>query len=146
MNVSRESVFVALFGLLSQLKNSPFLTVSRRWEPYQNFAPEQQPALFVMQDNQRGEQKAYGLQKWTLKASLWIYCYQGAEDDFVASTTLNNLLDLVEAAIQPAPGFERQMLGGIVQNCFIDGEIDVVEGVLGQQSVARIPITIITGD
>jgi len=149
MNVSRESVFQALFTLVSGalIGGQPaFVTTSRRLQQWSNVAPAQQPALFVMEGNQSaGESGPYGLTRWELRAHLFIYARVGADPEETPSTTLNNLVDAVEWAILNVPKGQAQTLGGLVSDCRIVGEVVIDEGVLDQQALAIVPVSIITG-
>ena len=58
------------------------------------------------------------------------------------STILNGLVDAVAAALAPEPASNKQTLGGLVQHVWIDGAIVTDEGVLADQAVAIIPITL----
>ena len=68
-----------------------------------------------------------------------------ADDDPYSSPApaLNVLLDAVEVAL--APDFTGyQTLGGLVYDCKISGKIETLEGILGGQEVALVPIEILT--
>ena len=151
MNASRESIYAALFALFTPLLGTedtpgPFVTISRKWVPFSECDRTQQPALYQMQDDQTSDQKqAMGLPRWTLRAQLYLYSSPDQASDVIPSTQLNNLLDAVEGALMPQFAGEKQTLGGLVQNCWIDGKITIIEGVLGQQAVAVIPISMLTG-
>jgi len=59
----------------------------------------------------------------------------------VPSVQINQILDELEAALAPPPGPSfKQTLGGLVEHCWINGEIQTDEGTLGNQAVAIIPI------
>jgi hypothetical protein len=144
MNVDRETVFQALFDLVSQAPG--FVTRSRRWVPWSNCPASLQPALYQAQSNQRAdEQAATGLTRWTLHAWLMIYNRIGADPAAIPSTPLNQLVDAVENVLQ-APCGEKQTLGGLVTQCSIVGDVLIDEGVLDQQGIAMLPIVIITGE
>lgn len=144
MNVSRETIFQALFDLVSQAPG--FVTRSRRWVPWSNCPASLQPALYQVQSNQRAdEQAATGLTRWTLHAWLMIYNRVSADPRAISSTPLNQLVDGIEEILQ-APRGEKQTLGGIVTQCSIMGDVLLDEGVLDQQGIAMLPIVIITGE
>ena len=81
-------------------------------------------------------------QVWTLTLDLFIYAHTQMDKTIAPSTITNGLVDAVAAAIAPDPVSNKQTLGGLVQHAWIDGAIVTDEGVLGDQAVAIIPITI----
>jgi hypothetical protein len=58
---------------------------------------------------------------------------------------LNPLLDALEAALSPSPATGIQNLGlpAMVQHAYIAGKIETDEGVLGDQSIAIVPVQIL---
>ena len=138
--MQREPVYQALFDLLSA--SAGFLTTGRRLQGWED-TPEQ-PALFQMQVGEKAEQKALGLTQWKLSVRVWIYARSDEASGTAPSSVLNPLVDAVCAAVAPVPAGERQTLGGLALNAFVDGEIRTFEGVLGRQAVAIIPVSILT--
>ena len=54
---------------------------------------------------------------------------------------VNQLLDELDEVLRPpvGPSF-KQTLGGLVEHCWIEGEIHTDEGWLGLQSIAVVPV------
>lgn len=137
---TREAVFAALFA---QLQAVPGLTlVSRRLKNTQDIAAEDFPAAFQVQGPQKIIYKGGVPAVLDMEVS-WVLSVNNDDPSSAPSTDLNNLIDAACAQIAPAPGFERQDLGGLVEYCAVEGTIDVVEGVLGNRAVAVIPIRIV---
>lgn len=146
MNVTRETVYAALFALLSNVDG--FVTYSRRLKHWSNVIAEEQPALFQVQGHQAPQQTGRGIPpKWLLRAELYVYVNAGKDSSVVPAISLNKLLDSIEAALKPSTGTDLmqnvQTLGGIVSHCWLDGEIEVFDGALGEQSIAIVPISIL---
>jgi len=151
MNSPRESVFAALFALLTPLQGSPptvgqpFVTVSRRLVPWTDCDSTLQPAIYQWQDDEdTSQQQVWGENIWTLRAKLFIYAWN-ADDSTPSSPAMNALLDAVESALGTIPIGQINTLGGLVNNCYIDGKVIFAENVQAQQSVIVVPITIVTG-
>lgn len=150
MNYPDETIYAALFALVDQAQLNgarAWVTSSRKWQSWTDVSPSNQPALFVRQGIQDADQNTdYGLTRWKLRASLWIYC-QHPPDGSNPSTLINNLLTAVKTVLQPVPA-DKQTLGGLVNNCYIEGRVLIDEGLAPQdtQCIVVIPISIITGD
>jgi hypothetical protein len=82
-----------------------------------------------------------------MRADLYVYARNelNAEGfDSGGGQVLNPLLDAIEAALAPVPVQGNvQTLGGLVSRAYIDGEIEIDEGNIDNQSVAIIPVSII---
>lgn len=138
---SREQIFAALFA---QVSSSAFVTMSRRMQHYANVDSASQPALFQSEGKQTAAVVAGKPTKWTFRAALAIYAHAQTANPDDLTSTLNDLVDGVVAALDREPATERQTLGGLVYDCRVQGDIETDEGFLGDQAVALIPIEIIT--
>lgn len=160
MALNREAIFVALFARLSAISGLAYS--SRIWKGFDDTeSNSEQPALFLIKGNEsqvslsRGMPLAWKLTAWCL------LCARTSEADptVSASTTINELLTLVEAALERtategpnAAAFFMQnpdlmlgtTLGGLCTSCRIEGDIVTDEGALGLQGYAAIPISIHT--
>jgi hypothetical protein len=87
--------------------------------------------------SQSVEAKGFGLAALSLNATLYLYCQN--HDPGLQ----NDLLDAVEEALAPEPGEAVLTLGGLVARCWIDGDIETDEGLLGEQAVAIVPVSIL---
>lgn len=141
-----ESIYQALFNRLSNIQG--MVSVSRRLKHFNHVHNDQRPALFVTQGNQT-ENPVKGLNaKIILSADLYLYVFE-VDPDKAISTQINNYVDLIRNAIKPEfPEIcEYQTLNGLVEHCWIDGTIEIYEGVDGMldgQGIAIIPIQILT--
>lgn len=144
MNVPREQISVALFNLLKGAY--PFAVAQRAGVMWDNVPS--QPAMFLFQVGESGTQaSAIGLTKWRLHFWCLIYLRaqpQAVGQDDTIETTMNQILDAIESTLQPIRG-EKQTLGGIVNNAWIEGQIGVDTGILDQQCALIIPLMVETG-
>lgn len=136
--MNREAIYSALFDRLAALDG--LTTASRVLAHWDDVAPNMQPALYMTVVSQQAEQVTGFPSKYSLDAKVWIYCHRDTSE-VVPSAAVNNLLDEMDAALAPppGPGF-KQTLGGLVEHCWVNGEIVTDEGTLGNQSVAIVPV------
>ena len=137
---SRETIYAALFSLLSA--SAGFNTTSRRLVVWDDVPQDLQPALFQNQKKEIPTGQPGLNQVWTLTVDIFIYAHNMGDKSTAPSTIINPLIDAVQNAIAPDPVTNKQTLGGLVQHAGIEGSIVTDEGVLGDQAVAIIPISI----
>lgn len=155
MNNPREIIAVALFNLLKDITftGSPatgggFATTARAGRMWTDVPDAAQPAMFLFQVGQAATQKpAIALYKWEMR--FWCLIYLRADPAQVdagttVETLMNAILDAFENALQPVKG-EKQTLGGLVNNVWIEGEIILDNGILDQQCAIIIPLMVQTG-
>ena len=144
MNTARETIYAALFTQVSTAAG--FTTKSRRLRHWDDVRAEEMPALFQTQITENAEQRRGVPGKWSLHAQLWVYVSTAAQQDptVVPSQLLNPLLDAIEYALRPDDVANSVCtLGGLVSHCWISGQIETSEGLLGDIEVAVIPIEIL---
>lgn len=147
--LGRETIWSAFFALLVPLRSSnggPFQVVSRRAIHYADAVA--QPALYVLQRRDEAKVRDRGIPTiWDLHAWLFIYArneINSQAPDSGGGQVLNPLIDAVEGALAPiAVQGNVQSLGGLVSRVVIDGQVEIDEGNLDNQSVAIIPIRIV---
>jgi hypothetical protein len=137
--INRETIFAALFTLVSNA--ATFNTKGRKLKHWNEISSADQPALFQTQGKEHATAGYRQPTKWMLSASIYVYAHQNALD-VLPSTALNNLIGAIELALAPDLATGEQTLGGLVQHCRIVGEVETDEGLLGDQSIAIIPIEI----
>lgn len=145
MNVSRETIYAALFSLVSG--SASFATTSRKLRHWSDVGAEEQPALFQQQLDEDIAQSRGTPANITLHAQLYIYVTTASQQtapDVVPSQLINPLIDAVDSALagDDIANFV-QTLGGLVSHCWIEGKIETYEGLLGDQAVAIIPVAIL---
>lgn len=135
----REPIAVALFAKLSAVTN--FVTVSRVLKSWGNVPQAEQPAFFLTEGEQMAAQKPGLGPVWNWKFDAHVYIHTGDQPGVAPGTLINPVIDAIEAALKPDNVMtNKQTLGGLVQHCWIEGQIDTDQGVLGGQGVAIIPI------
>lgn len=140
MRPSFESIYAALFALgqgVAGLKSA-----SRRLANAQNVPLESAPALYQVQLQQKADFQGAVPTRWELSC-MWVVVVVQSDETQPMTPTLNPILDAVTAALAPSPAMSKQTLGGLVEYAAIDGNIDISEGVMGDRTVAFIPIKVI---
>lgn len=137
---SFESIYAALFALTA---NVPGITaVSRRLQPAQDVPPQNCPALFQVQGPQKAVYNGEIQTAWELNV-MWVVVVVQTNPAQPMTPTLNPILDGIAQALAPANPMERQTLGGLVDYCAIEGNVDISEGDMGDRAVAFVPIRIV---
>lgn len=146
MTVTREQVGIALFNKL--LTSGTFPTNSRRFQTWTNIADVQKPALFLIEhEEEHAKNRNQTPAVRTTHFDCYLFIATGLDPNAVPITTLNNLIDAIDpvsgGVLTPWPSGSRQTLGGLVTDCYIDGQIIKVPGDLDGQGVAIIPIKVV---
>lgn len=141
--IQREAIYAALFSLLQNAAD--FVTADRRLQHWSDVSTAEQPALFQSQRGEVAQIKALGASTvWTLSVDVYVYAH--SSDPYLSpATVLNPLLDAIEAALAPSPvtGINDLGLPSMVQHAYISGKVETDEGVLGDQTVAVVPVEIL---
>ena len=138
MRPSFESIYAALFALGKSATG--VRTASRRLVNAQDVPVEASPALFQVQIQQQAKYQGDVPTRWDLSV-MWVVVVAQTDETQPMTPTLNPILDAVTTTLAPVTG--KQTLGGLVEYAAIDGNIDISEGVMGDRTVAFIPIHII---
>lgn len=147
MTVTREQVSEALFDLL---KSSYVYPVSRRrFLSWDDVASSEKPALFMLEHQEthaRNRQPTPANR--TLMVDVLIFISEGLDPNTIPIITLNNLIDAIDpvsrGVLKPDDILQnRQTLGGLVYDCYIEGTIDKVPGDVDGQGMVTIPIKVI---
>jgi hypothetical protein len=141
--MSREAAYGALFGLLGLLRTAGAVKVcDRKVKAIDDVNAGELPALFMGVSHQTVKPRQGMPAAHALKALVYLYA-ANPDKHTAAGVQLNGLLDAVERTLAPAPGEETQTLGGIVYHAWIEGEIEVFEGVLGERAAAIVPVVML---
>lgn len=141
MIAAREAIYAAIFAKASGV--ATFKLSGRRFKHWSTVAPTDQPALFQTQGQETPEQSRGLPAKWTVRVDLWVFVNTGGDESVAISPMLNPIVDAIEAAFVPpnvGVNGNAQTLGGLVSHCWIDGQVEYFEGVLGDQAIVIIPI------
>jgi hypothetical protein len=147
MNGTRTAISTALFNLL---KNAyAWNLADQRLQVPDNLDQESQPAMFVMKSKENVTQRGgmdFAMPVYKLSYAVLITLMAGATPETTtAESQLDAILDAVDAALQSPRKGEPQTLGGLVTNCWIEGDIQIDTPVLFQQCSIWIPITVLVG-
>jgi hypothetical protein len=146
-----EPIWVALLALLRTIPNALFVTTSRQHVQPPALSAEQQPALFVIDARETRSQKSGFPAKTMLSGFLVVYFQApppliddvGAET-VVGGTLLNALLLAIDTAMRPDNILTGKLtLGGLVEHCWIEGELDKDTGIYTPQGAALLPLKIL---
>lgn len=144
MNVTRETLYQALFDRFS--KAAAFKLAGRKLVHWSDVLGEDCPAFFQRQVSESYVRQRGLPPKVELRLEHYVYVQTLAQqtDDVVPSTMVNEILDSYEALMQPDDVAANVLtLGGLVHHCWVSGAVEIFEGVLGDQAVAIIPISVL---
>lgn len=143
--MNREAIYAALFAKLSA--STSFKTSSRRLMHWADVPAVEQPALFTSQKNETAAPASAVPGQptlWTLSVDVYVYANTAGDTSKSPAEILNPLLDAVTACLAIDNVIKNKCtLGGLVEHAWIEGTIETDEGVLGDQAVAIIPISIL---
>lgn len=157
--ITREQVSNALLALLltanfvtvnSQGQAINFVTSGRRLRFWDEVNGSQMPALFLTELKETHVRQE--LQTPTVRSIMYhafIYINDGANKAPIVTpiTTLNNILDSIDprygGVLKPDVISNRQTLGNLVYDCYIEGEPEKMPGDLDGQGLMTIPIKVI---
>lgn len=148
LHATRNQVFTALFNLLQTLPAPPGST---SWKTFTQTILEpddvpqtNQPALILCRGPQNFSQKAYGVTKITWRCFFLIYF---RSDNLKTVNTYPDqvtdpVLDSIEQLFQPQGNDQAFTLGGLVQNCWLDGMAVADPGIVDGQAIILCPVSI----
>jgi hypothetical protein len=120
--------------------------MSRRFRHFKDVTVNEIPGLFQYQaPGFRISKGARGLPVFEYR--VWWLAYLPVSSDLKtpASPQMNNYVTALCEALKPTPMVPRQTLGGLVYECYIDGQGIMDEGLLQTPSLIALPITILNG-
>jgi hypothetical protein len=155
MNQPREVIYKALFDLLKEVTwtfNAVpgfFRYKSRYLTSWDNLQIGQQPAIFLRELREQTRQDVLALPKWKLRAQVWIFAEAAGNMDQAQNypaQQINPILDAIELALVGTVPGEKQTLDGLVEHCWIEGDIVINDPTApDQQIIILIPVSISTG-
>jgi hypothetical protein len=154
--MNRNQIFNALFALVSQGEGQPglasinwpggqgFQFTSRRIRMFDNLPGK--PALCQAEFGENVRKASRDMPyRWELMAEWWVYHEAGEDADSTPTTLTNDILDALELAIAPPP-YEvnnRNTLGGLIFDCYLDGTVMKTSGDLEGQALISVPIKLL---
>ncbi len=149
---SREAIMTALVNLLAGVffqgsvnGRTTWTGVYRRLKLWNDVAKADRPVLFVTQHGDTtGYSSASLPAKVTMDVDLFVYI-DSSDPNAIPATSLNIILEAVEAAIAPQPGpGGMQTLGGLVQHVRREGKAVMDPGDIDGDGLLLIPLKIFT--
>ena len=155
MNVPRKQIATALLSLLQgananiSLGSAKFQqgAITRKPLVFASTPPASQPAMYVVHAEEEGSQNfAFGATKWAMWFVLVIYFKPDASSAGIPDDIADAILDGIEETLSAGPQAERQTLGGIVTNCYIQGRVTIgTTAADTQQMFMLVPVKVDTG-
>lgn len=143
----REAIAAAVYLIIEAAagKVVNLKTSSRKLRHFDSVKSIEMPALFQAQNPETYERTvADGPPKRTMHFSIWLYTADAQQPQVIPSQQINNMVDAIEAALAPSPLTGMFTLGGLVHRCWIEGIIEIYEGVTSDgKSIAIIPIAVL---
>ena len=150
--INREAIWAALFAWFKAQLGSNFVVYSRKHTAPPQLVPADQPAFFqvAVREKHVPDKPPGAPSKLLLRGYLILYIFDNSptedvgQETVLAETTMNNLLQAIDAALVPDnPTFGKFTIGGLVTHCWIEGDSDLDPGIFGPQCAAILPIFIL---
>jgi len=148
-HATRQQVFNALFALLKQVPapaGGKWQTFTQHLKSWDDYTSDQQPVLTLYRLPQIAEQKTFSVTKWHWKAAVFVYyridSIQCTTGSVYPEELVDDLIDAIETVFL-TPLNNRLTLGGLVYHCWIDGPITFDSGIIDNQAVIVVPISIL---
>ncbi len=144
---TREPIYTALWNLvtLDAGVQGAFVTMSRYTRHFEDVPAEAMPALFLLQKGESWIRRGRGIPAIrTLRAHFLCYTNTSAPQQNLPSTAINTLMDRLDDVLEhPGNPENVQTLGGLVNHVYLEGEVDMAEGLLQPKSIVVVPITML---
>lgn len=142
---TRKAVIAALLAQLNV--NNTFATIGHRLTDPTTIGDGNYPALFLIKPNERTERASGSMPaKRIMECYACIYTNVGDDPNAIPADAIDDLLDAIDIALAPGPADQgrggRQTLGGLVENCIVDGNIDIGPNDVLAKGQAIVPITV----
>lgn len=137
---TREQVYDALFTLCGTVID--FKTKSRRFRMPANVGIGDMPAMFMIQVLERAQPQRNLPTIWRLQVDL-ILMMNVADPNVVPASLFNPVVDALCVKLAPVPPSDVQTLGGLVQHCWIEGDVEIYDGSITDQAICVVPIVIL---
>lgn len=154
MSVARVTVAAALLAQLMAangfLSSNQFVKNGRRLTKPEQAAAPGEPGLYLVKPSEdykySDNDESRGVPaKREISFVAVVYTDVGTDADAVPADLIDTLLDAIDAALQSGldPGTFKQTLGGLVDDCRIEGRIEFSPGDSQGKGETIIPITVV---
>ncbi len=134
--MEREPIYQAIYDAMAATRPT---TVSRKLKHWNDVPASQQPAVLMHEQYEEAIQGKGLPVQWKGYVEIYLYTNTGGDADAIPAIEMNIWLDKIEAVFRPLAG-RVNTLGGVVQHCWIEGQIQRFEAILDNQSVAIVPL------
>lgn len=156
-HATRNQVYTALFNFLKQipapvivpatgLPSTTNWNLTSQWlQDWDEVTPANQPALFLHRGVEVATQThSYQVLKWVWNCTVWIYFRTDGlkSTNFYPDMLTDPIKDAFEQLFQTRTQPQAATLGGLVQNIWINGTIYCDAGIVDNQAVIIIPLSI----
>lgn len=142
----RNKIFRALYDLSEKLtwgNNQKFQTRSRRLMHFDKVDANMQPAFFQTEHAETTTVTRGNPWKQVWGASWVIYLASGKDSSAIPADDVNDLIDALEALLPQDEVSGRFTLGGLVYDCYIEGETIKIPGDIDDQGMIVIPLKLL---
>lgn len=151
MKGTREAIDVALLARLNTISvAAPYALATpgtRHVYNVQQTPPANQPTFYQCKIAENpDQQQAIGLTKFVSHYRIIFFLKIDPTNETAPATAANAILDAMDVAIKTVPPNERQTLGGLVINAWIEGNVWILGGITDQQMEIEIPIKAVVGN
>lgn len=145
---TREEIYQALFDWVSTVQIGGidvFKTRSRKLKLWGDVPLELRPAIYLAEREQSYQRSAVGIPVRVFTGLFFIYTNAKQATDAVSgSAILNPLVDAVQNVLRATPQTGgKQTLGGVVHDCYIEGDVFFDPGDIDGDGMAIIPVKIV---
>ncbi len=142
--ITRNQIMDALKALIEDMDT--IALVSRRFQEFTSLSGSaEMPYAMICKPKESYPQRAItGLppkRTWTVE--IIIYISVGNDQTDTPDETVNDILDELDFTLKPGVGKEVQTLGGLVDHCYIMGDIICVPGDLDGIGMIHVPLEIV---
>lgn len=137
---TREQVYGALFTLAQTA--AVFRTTGRRLRLPPNIGVGDMPAIFQVQTLESARSLRNQPTIWTLSVDL-IIMQDVSDPNEVPAAIFNPMLDALQDALAADPLSNVQTLGGLVEHCWIEGDVEIFDGSLTNIAICVVPVKIL---
>jgi hypothetical protein len=142
MAATREQIMTALCARIFAIAD--FKTTGRRALLWSKVPFDKQPACFVQNVKETTEHQNTMLAIRRIYVDVVFYVQVGSNAEAEPGAAINKLLEALDAALLPDDDLRNTLtLGGLVQQCWIEGDTDIDQGGLDGQAKAVVPLQIL---
>jgi hypothetical protein len=142
MAATREQIMTALCARIFAIAD--FKTTGRRALLWKDVPFDKQPACFVQNVKETTDHPNTMLAIRRMYIDVVFYVQVGSNPEAEPGAPINKLLDALDAALVSDDDLRNTLtLGGLVQQCWIEGDTDIDQGGRDGQAKAIVPVLIL---